>query len=66
MGKSVASKVWASVSDKLAKRLNTRAEEEGQSRSALIAYLLERAMEDWQPTDATEEATNTDNQTDKI
>ncbi|MFG6101688.1 ribbon-helix-helix protein, CopG family [Leptothoe sp. EHU-05/26/07-4] len=65
MGKSVASKVWASVSDKLAKRLNTRADEEGQSRSALIAYLLERAMEDWQPADEIQGATTADNQTDK-
>ncbi|MEO1399632.1 MAG: ribbon-helix-helix protein, CopG family [Cyanobacteria bacterium J06635_1] len=48
MSKAVASKVWATVSDRLAKKLEQRADEEGRSRSDLISYLLERVMEDWQ------------------
>ncbi len=45
----VAKKVFASVSDQLAEKLDKRAEIEGRSLSNLISYLLERAMEDWQP-----------------
>lgn len=45
----VAKKVFASVSDQLANKLEKRAEEEGRSLSNLISYLLERAMEDWNP-----------------
>lgn len=44
----VAKKVFASVSDQLAKKLEERAEIEGRSLSNLISYLLEREMEDWQ------------------
>ncbi|PSB33929.1 ribbon-helix-helix domain-containing protein [Stenomitos frigidus] len=45
----VAKKVFASVSDQLAEKLNKRAEGEGRSLSNLIGYLLEREMDDWQP-----------------
>lgn len=45
----VAKKVFASVSDHLAKKLEERAEVEGRSLSNLISYLLEREMEEWQP-----------------
>ncbi len=46
---NVAKKVFASVSDQLADKLEKRAEEEGRSLSNLISYLLERSMEDWSP-----------------
>jgi len=45
----VAKRVFASVSDVLAEKLEVRAEVEGRSLSNLISYLLEREMEDWQP-----------------
>ncbi|NEQ21631.1 MAG: hypothetical protein F6K28_20935 [Microcoleus sp. SIO2G3] len=45
----MAKKVFASVSDQLAAKLEARAEEEGRSLSNLISYLLEREMEDWEP-----------------
>ena len=44
----VAKKVFASVSDQLAEKLNKRAEIEGRSLSNLIGYLLEREMDTWQ------------------
>ena len=44
----VAKKVFASVSDALAVKLEKRAETEGRSLSNLISYLLEREMEDWE------------------
>lgn len=42
-------KVFASVSDQLAAKLEKRAETEGRSLSNLISYLLEREMEGWEP-----------------
>jgi phosphate uptake regulator len=45
----VAKKVYSTVSDQLAEKLEKRAEQEGRSLSNLISYLLERDMEDWQP-----------------
>jgi len=45
----VAKKVYSTVSDQLAEKLEQRAEQEGRSLSNLINYLLERHMEDWQP-----------------
>jgi metal-responsive CopG/Arc/MetJ family transcriptional regulator len=47
----VAKKVFASVSDQLAEKLDKRAEIEGRSLSNLISYLLERVMEDWEPSE---------------
>lgn len=44
----VAKRVFASVSDQLADKLEKRAEVEGRSLSSLVGYLLERTMEDWQ------------------
>ncbi len=49
MNNQVAKKVFASVSDQLAEKLEKRAETEGRSLSNLISYLLEREMEDWHP-----------------
>jgi metal-responsive CopG/Arc/MetJ family transcriptional regulator len=49
MSKRVASKVWATIPDQLAEKLDKRAGVEGRSRSDLISYLLERAMESWTP-----------------
>ena len=43
----VAKRVFASVSDILAEKLNKRADDEGRSLSSLISYLLEKSMEDW-------------------
>lgn len=48
MSSRVAKKVFASVSDQLAEKLEKRSEIEGRSLSNLISYLLEREMEDWQ------------------
>lgn len=45
----VAKRVFASVSDQLADKLEKRAQVEGRSLSNLISYLLEREMEAWQP-----------------
>ena len=45
----VAKKIFSTVSDQLAEKLEKRAEQEGRSLSNLISYLLERDMEDWQP-----------------
>jgi metal-responsive CopG/Arc/MetJ family transcriptional regulator len=45
----VATKIWASIPDRLAEKLDQRAESEGRSRSDLISYLLERSMESWTP-----------------
>lgn len=45
----VAKRVFASVSDQLADKLEKRAQVEGRSLSNLISYLLEREMETWQP-----------------
>jgi CopG-like RHH_1 or ribbon-helix-helix domain, RHH_5 len=45
----VAKKIFASVSDQLAEKLEKRAAIEGRSLSNLISYLLERMMEDWEP-----------------
>ena len=47
--RQVAKRVFASVSDVLAEKLENRAEVEGRSLSNLISYLLEREMENWQP-----------------
>lgn len=47
MEKHVASKVWATIPDQLAEKLDKRAGVEGRSRSDLISYLLERSMESW-------------------
>lgn len=47
--KTVAKRVFASVSDALALKLDKRAAVEGRSLSNLISYLLEREMEDWEP-----------------
>ena len=44
---SVAKRVFATVSDQLADKLEARADKEGRSLSNLISYLLEREMEDW-------------------
>lgn len=44
----VAKKVFASVSDTLAEKLNKRADDEGRSLSSLISYLLEKSMEEWE------------------
>ena len=44
---AVAKKIFSTVSDSLAKRLDDRAVLEGRSGSSLVAYLLERAMDDW-------------------
>ncbi|MEP1079635.1 hypothetical protein NDI52_29945 [Leptolyngbya sp. PL-A3] len=44
---TLAKRVFASVSDQLAAKLEQRAEFEGRSLSNLISYLLEREMEDW-------------------
>lgn len=49
----VTKKVFASVSDQLAEKLEKRAEIEGRSLSNLISYLLEREMEDWKVEDKT-------------
>ena len=46
---TVTKKVFASVSDQLADKLDRRAAIEGRSLSNLISYLLERAMENWEP-----------------
>jgi len=48
MAKELATKVWASIPDRLAEKLEARAAAEGRSRSDLISYLLERAMETWE------------------
>ena len=45
---SVAKKIFATVPDSLAKRLEDRADNEGRSVSSLAAYLLERAMDEWE------------------
>jgi len=50
MRKQVATKIWASIPDRLAEKLDKRAESEGRSRSDLISYLLERSMESWSPS----------------
>ena len=44
---TVAKKIFSTVSDSLAKRLDERAALEGRSGSSLVAYLLEKAMDDW-------------------
>ena len=44
---AVAKKIFSTVSDSLAKRLDERASLEGRSGSSLVAYLLEKAMDDW-------------------
>ena len=46
---TVAKKLFTTVPDDLAKRLQDRANEEGRTVSNLLAYLAERGMEDWQP-----------------
>lgn len=46
---AMAKKVFATVSDVVGKKLEQRADEEGRSLSNLISYLLERAMEEWEP-----------------
>lgn len=43
----MAKRVFASVSDAVAEKLNRRAEDEGRSLSSLISYILEKSMEDW-------------------
>jgi CopG-like RHH_1 or ribbon-helix-helix domain, RHH_5 len=49
MVEQVAKKLFTSVPDGLAERLQQRAEEEGRTVSSLLAYFAERMMEDWQP-----------------
>ena len=49
MDTRLAKKVFASVSDALAAKLDQRAAVEGRSLSNLISYLLEREMESWEP-----------------
>ncbi|MBE7386310.1 MAG: ribbon-helix-helix protein, CopG family [Leptolyngbya sp. SIO1E4] len=58
MGKQVATKIWASIPDRLAEKLDKRAESEGRSRSDLISYLLERSMESWHPSVELKEGKN--------
>ncbi len=47
---AMAKKVFATVSDVVGKKLEQRADEEGRSLSNLISYLLERSMEEWEPS----------------
>jgi hypothetical protein len=56
MNSSVAKKIFASVSDQLAEKLEKRSAIEGRSLSNLISYLLEREMEDWQVPPTKQEA----------
>ena len=46
---NVAKKLFTTVPDELAKRLQERADEEGRTVSNLLAYLAERGMEEWEP-----------------
>ncbi len=46
---TMAQRIFASVPDELGARLEKRAAEEGRSVSNLVSYLLERAMETWEP-----------------
>ena len=52
----MASKVWATVSDQLARKLEVRATEEGRSKSDLISYLLETTMSAWESGEPISEA----------
>lgn len=53
----MATKVWASVPDYLAKKLDLKAELDGRSRSDLISSLLEDCFGDWEPPEADESDT---------
>ncbi|HEY9627253.1 MAG TPA: hypothetical protein V6C84_08120 [Coleofasciculaceae cyanobacterium] len=46
---TVAKKLFTTVPDDLAKRLQERADEEGRTVSNLLSYLAERGMEEWTP-----------------
>lgn len=44
----VSRKIFATISDHLADRLQQRADDEGRSFSDLVGYLLEFGMEGWE------------------
>lgn len=44
---TVAKKLFTTVPDALAERLQKRADAEGRTVSSLLAYFAERMMEDW-------------------
>jgi len=48
MSSKVAKKLFTTVPDSLAERLQRRAEEEGRTVSSLLAYFAERLMEEWE------------------
>ncbi|MBW4520991.1 MAG: hypothetical protein KME16_14970 [Scytolyngbya sp. HA4215-MV1] len=52
---SVAKKLFTTVPDALAEKLQIRAEREGRTVSSLLSYFAERMMEDWEDTRATKE-----------
>ena len=49
MSMMVAKKLFTTVPDSLAERLQQRADEEGRTVSSLLAYFAERQMEEWEP-----------------
>lgn len=48
MSVKVAKKLFTTVPDALAERLQQRADEEGRTVSSLLAYFAERQMEEWE------------------
>ena len=46
---NVAKKLFTTVPDVLAEKLQARADYEGRTVSSLLAYFAERMMEDWEP-----------------
>lgn len=47
---TVAKKLFTTVPDALAEKLQLRADEEGRTVSSLLAYFAERMMEGWEPS----------------
>ena len=52
---SVAKKLFTTVPDALAEKLQARAEQEGRTVSSLLSYFAERMMEGWEEPKATGE-----------
>jgi|GEM_PF-2856210 hypothetical protein len=46
---NVAKKLFTTVPDALAEKLQARADYEGRTVSSLLSYFAERMMEDWEP-----------------
>jgi len=60
---NVAKKLFTTVPDALAEKLQARADEEGRTVSSLLAYFAERMMEGWDADKSNKKSGNEEKRT---